>query len=54
MVINSSLLISSNYIDLKCQAEILAVELVMNDGSKVQSCLIFMRTIARKRLLLFY
>ena len=35
IAINSSLLISSNYIDLKCQAEILAVELVMNDGSKV-------------------
>ena len=35
ITIRSSLQISSNCIDLKCKAEILAIELKLNDGSKV-------------------
>ena len=35
IAIRSSLQISSNCIDLKCKAEILAIELKLNDGSKV-------------------
>ena len=35
IAIRSSLQISSNCIDLKCNAEILAIELKLNDGSKV-------------------
>ena len=35
IAIRYALQISSNYIDIKCKAEILAIELVLKDGSKV-------------------